>query len=114
MTDLEINCKCAECLGMVRMVGFKVGAYWDESARRTRLIPTSPAAEDRKKLGFTRENSDFTFDVFEHRTDLERVEKKLAIPQESIQERVTRVMDQLCKTNGQLKELFRNRLITED
>ena len=101
MTDVEINCKCAELLGMVQMVGFKAGAYWDESARRTRLIPASPAALDRRKLGFTRESSDFTFDVFDcSRADLERVENKLAIPRESIQERVTRVMDLLCKTNA--------------
>ena len=91
MTDVEINCKCAEYLGMVRIVGFKVGAYWDESARRTRLIPASPAAEDRKKLGFTRESSDFTFDVFQHRADLERVESKLGIESITPRERVAAV-----------------------
>jgi hypothetical protein len=89
MTDVEINCKCAELVGM-KPILTDPGAYWDEFLRRTRLIPGSSMFETRRKLGYNN-GKDFVFDVFSNEADLMRVERKLGIESITPMERVAAV-----------------------
>lgn len=96
MTDVEINMRLAELVGMKPLPTMAKGAFWDEHLKRTRLILGSDMHDARKKMGIRKENPPFVFDVFSSEADLMRVERAMGLDSPTPAERIKRVMKLLC------------------